>query len=109
MVEYPCNRSRSYGANKERREEADVRNNAEALVYQTEKFLADNADSVPEDAKSNVEEPLGELKAATHQRNRLDPEHRIPGTYRTVVLTHAVCFAAAIRRFRSPLMFFPCA
>ncbi len=49
---------------KERREEAEVRNNAEALVYQTEKFLADNADSVPEDAKSNVEEPLGELKAA---------------------------------------------
>ena len=49
---------------KERREEADVRNNAEALVYQTEKFLADNADSVPEDAKPNVEEPLGELKAA---------------------------------------------
>ena len=50
---------------KERREEADVRNNAEALVYQTEKFLADNADSVPEDAKPNVEEPLGELKAAS--------------------------------------------
>ena len=49
---------------KERREEAEVRNNAEALVYQTEKFLEDNADSVPEDAKSNVEEPLGELKAA---------------------------------------------
>ena len=49
---------------KERREEADVRNNAEALVYQTEKFLVDNADSVPEDAKPNVEEPLGELKAA---------------------------------------------
>ena len=49
---------------KERREEAEVRNNAEALVYQTEKFLADNADSVPEDGKSNVEEPLGELKAA---------------------------------------------
>ena len=49
---------------KERREEVEVRNNAEALVYQTEKFLADNADSVPEDAKSNVEEPLGELKAA---------------------------------------------
>ena len=49
---------------KERREEAEVRNNAEAPVYQTEKFLADNADSVPEDAKSNVEEPLGELKAA---------------------------------------------
>ncbi len=49
---------------KQRREEAEVRNNAEALVYQTEKFLADNADNVPEDAKSNVEEPLNELKKA---------------------------------------------
>jgi molecular chaperone DnaK len=49
---------------KQRREEAEVRNNAEALVYQTEKFLADNADKVPADAKSNVEEPLNELKKA---------------------------------------------
>jgi molecular chaperone DnaK len=49
---------------KQRREEAEVRNNAEALVYQTEKFLADNADKVPADAKANVEEPLTELKKA---------------------------------------------
>lgn len=49
---------------KQRREEAEVRNNAEALVYQTEKFLADNADKVPADAKANVEEPLNELKKA---------------------------------------------
>jgi molecular chaperone DnaK len=49
---------------KQRREEAEVRNNAEALVYQTEKFLTDNADKVPADAKSNVEEPLNELKKA---------------------------------------------
>lgn len=49
---------------KQRREEAEVRNNAEALVYQTEKFLADNAENVPEDAKANVEEPLNELKKA---------------------------------------------
>jgi molecular chaperone DnaK len=49
---------------KQRREEAEVRNNAEALVYQTEKFLTDNPENVPEDAKSNVEEPLNELKKA---------------------------------------------
>jgi molecular chaperone DnaK len=49
---------------KQRREEAEVRNNAEALVYQTEKFLTDNAENVPEDAKANVEEPLNELKKA---------------------------------------------
>jgi molecular chaperone DnaK len=49
---------------KKRREEVEVRNNAEALVYQTEKFLADNAEKVPADAKANVDEPLAELKKA---------------------------------------------
>ena len=49
---------------KKRREEVEVRNSAEALVYQTEKFLADNADKVPADAKANVDGPLAELKAA---------------------------------------------
>ena len=38
----------------------------------------------------------GELKEATKQRNRLDPRMRIPGTARTVVLTHAVCFLIAV-------------
>ncbi|MGV1005387.1 MAG: molecular chaperone DnaK [Candidatus Nanopelagicales bacterium] len=47
-----------------RREEAEVRNTAEALVYQTEKFLRDNSDKVPADAKANVDEPLAELKKA---------------------------------------------
>ncbi len=54
---------------KQRREEAEVRNNAEALVYQTEKFLADNADKVPADAKANVEGPLEELKKALEEND----------------------------------------
>ncbi len=49
---------------RKRREEAEVRNSAESLLHQTEKFLADNGDKVPEDAKSNVEGPLAELKTA---------------------------------------------
>ena len=49
---------------KQRREEVEVRNSAEGLVYQTEKFLADNADKIPADAKANVDGPLAELKAA---------------------------------------------
>src|SRR6187397_2284813 len=36
-----------------RREEAEVRNTAESLVYQTEKFLRDNADKIPADGKAN--------------------------------------------------------
>jgi molecular chaperone DnaK len=49
---------------KARREEADVRNTGESLVYQTEKFIKENEDKIPADAKSNVDEPLAELKTA---------------------------------------------
>ncbi|MEY2828048.1 MAG: molecular chaperone DnaK [Candidatus Nanopelagicales bacterium] len=49
---------------KKRKEELDVRNGAESLVYQTEKFLKDNAEKIPADAKANVEEPLNTLKKA---------------------------------------------
>ena len=54
---------------KQRRDEAEVRNTAEALVYQTEKFLADNADKVPAEAKANVEGPLEELKKAIEEND----------------------------------------
>ncbi len=47
-----------------RKEEAEVRNSADALVYQTERFLDENADKIPDDAKANVAEPLAELKKA---------------------------------------------
>jgi molecular chaperone DnaK len=49
---------------RQRREEAEVRNSADALVYQTERFLKDNEEKVPAEAKANVEEPLSELKKA---------------------------------------------
>ena len=47
-----------------RREEAEIRNQAESLIFQTEKFLEESGDKVPADAKANVDEPLAELKAA---------------------------------------------
>lgn len=49
---------------KKRREDAETRNQAEQLVYTTEKFLADNGDKVPGDIKSEVEATLVELKDA---------------------------------------------
>ena len=49
---------------KARREEAEVRNNADSLVYQTEKVLKDQGDNVSDDEKAAVEGPLGELKEA---------------------------------------------
>jgi len=45
-----------------RREAAETRNQAEQLVYQTERFLRDNADKVPGDTKSEVESAVAELK-----------------------------------------------
>jgi molecular chaperone DnaK len=49
---------------RKRREEAEVRNNADSLVYQMEKVLRDNADKVDEAEKATVEGPLAELKTA---------------------------------------------
>ncbi|MGH3415984.1 MAG: molecular chaperone DnaK [Actinocrinis sp.] len=47
-----------------RREEAEARNQAEGLVYQTEKFLRDNSDKVPADVKTEVEAAIAEAKSA---------------------------------------------
>ena len=47
---------------KSRREEAEVRNNADNLVYQTEKMLTDQAENISEEEKSTVQEKLTELK-----------------------------------------------
>jgi len=47
---------------RQRREEAEVRNRAESLVYTTEKFLSENADKVPGDVKSEVESAIADLK-----------------------------------------------
>ncbi|MEL6892061.1 MAG: molecular chaperone DnaK [Actinomycetota bacterium] len=49
---------------KQRREEAEVRNNADSLVYQTEKLLRDQGDKVSGDEKDAIEQPLADLKQA---------------------------------------------
>ncbi|MGC0415215.1 molecular chaperone DnaK [Embleya sp. AB8] len=48
----------------QRREAAETRNQAEQLVYTTEKFIKDNSDKVPADVKTEVETSLTELKDA---------------------------------------------
>jgi molecular chaperone DnaK len=45
-----------------RREEAEVRNQAESLVYQTEKFLKDNDEKLPAEVKSDVQSALTEAQ-----------------------------------------------
>jgi molecular chaperone DnaK len=53
---------------KARKEEAEIRNTGDSLVYQTEKFIADNADKFAEgealDKKNEVEAALAELKTS---------------------------------------------
>ncbi len=49
---------------RQRRDEAEARNNADSLVYQTEKVLREQGDKVSEDEKAAVESPLAELKTA---------------------------------------------
>ncbi|MBD7919906.1 molecular chaperone DnaK [Cellulomonas sp. Sa3CUA2] len=49
---------------KRRREEAETRNTAEQLVYQTEKLLADNGDKLSDDIKGEVGGAVTELKTA---------------------------------------------
>ena len=47
-----------------RREEAEVRNNADTLVYSTEKVLKEQGDKVSADERAAVEQPLADLKKA---------------------------------------------
>jgi molecular chaperone DnaK len=49
---------------RKRREDAEVRNQAESLVYQTEKFLKENDEKLPADVKDSVNGALGEAQAA---------------------------------------------
>lgn len=49
---------------KKRREEAETRNTAEQLVYQTEKLLADNGDKLSDDVKGEVGGAVTALKTA---------------------------------------------
>jgi len=49
---------------RKRREEAEVRNNADTLVYQTEKLLREQGDKLEGDEKDQVETHLASLKSA---------------------------------------------
>jgi molecular chaperone DnaK len=49
---------------KARREEAEVRNQAEGLVYQTEKFLKDNDEKLPEEPKERVKTSITKVNEA---------------------------------------------
>jgi molecular chaperone DnaK len=49
---------------KKRREEAEIRNQAENLVYQIEKLIKDNDEKLPEDVKTSVQADVDAVKTA---------------------------------------------
>lgn len=49
---------------RQRKEEADVRNQADSLVYQTERLLQEHADNVTEDEQTSITDALAKLKDA---------------------------------------------
>jgi molecular chaperone DnaK len=49
---------------KRRREEAETRNVAEQLQWQTEKFLAESGDKLPAESREQISEALGDLRSA---------------------------------------------
>ncbi|GAB3524267.1 molecular chaperone DnaK [Arthrobacter monumenti] len=49
---------------KERREKADIRNNAEQLAYSVDKLLTENDEKLPEDVKTEVKADVDSLKEA---------------------------------------------
>ena len=49
---------------RERREEAEARNSADSLLYQTEKMVRENEDKITDDEKADVEAKIASLKEA---------------------------------------------
>jgi len=49
---------------RKRKEEAEVRNNADGLIYQTEKMIKDQAENINDDEKSTLEAKIADVKTA---------------------------------------------
>ena len=48
-----------------RRDEVELRNQADQMIYQAEKVLKDNADKIPEDVKAEIDSKMEALKEAS--------------------------------------------
>ena len=59
-------------ADQVRRAEVETRNQADSLVFSSEKLLADNADKVPEELKDEVQGKIDAVKTAIASNNTVD-------------------------------------
>ena len=85
-----------------RREEAEVRNNADTLVFQTEKLLKDQGDKVQPDEKEKIEAALKALKDALggHRHRGDQARPREPGQRQPGVRPAALRAGRSRRRTR---------
>ena len=58
----------------QRRAEVETRNQADSLVYQSEKLLNDNADKIPQELLAEVQSKIDTLKAAVAANNLVEME-----------------------------------
>jgi len=56
-------------ADKQRKEIVDTKNEADSLIFQTEKLMADNAEVIEDDDKAALEAALGKLKSSNDNMN----------------------------------------
>lgn len=72
-------------ADKQRRESVEARNNADGLIYTTEKTMAEHGESLSNEDKSAIETAIADLKAA------IEPEDADPAdiTAKTEILAQA--------------------
>jgi len=62
---------------KKRRESVEVKNQAEALVHQTEKSLSEHGDKISDDEKSAIESDIEALKTAMESDNLEDIQSKL--------------------------------
>ena len=78
---------------KKRKEEVEIRNNAESLVYQCEKAVKDAGDKIDDNTKSMVETEVNKVKEARQLLRRLQTNFKKSSTQ-----LHSKCISKLIRR-----------
>ena len=77
-IERMVEEARQYEAEDQRRRaEVDTRNQADQLVYQTEKMLNDNAEVIPQDLRAEVQQKIDALRAASASGNVTEMQNGI--------------------------------
>ncbi|HET6266981.1 MAG TPA: molecular chaperone DnaK [Acidobacteriota bacterium] len=62
---------------RKKKEEIEVRNRADAMIYNTEKLLKENREKLPEAEAKNIESAIEECKKAVESGNRSDIEAKL--------------------------------